>query len=117
MADKYRAAIKAKAPAGAASLSRAELQSMVQMSEKTGDKTTAAKHQGLLDQVDKPVGKPAQMRSNKAHAKVRKATARLEKESATPACLLEKGGQSAGVGGRPSRGAGVRRGRARAGSG
>ena len=45
---------------------------MVQLAEKTGDKTTAAKYRGVLDQLDKPVDKPAQIRFQQARAKVRK---------------------------------------------
>eukprot|EP00959_Pyramimonas_sp_CCMP1952_P244648 5113984-Pyramimonas_sp.AAC.1 len=93
MAEKYREAIRIKSqPEAPTALSRDELRSMVTMAERSGDKATAAKYKQLLEQADKGSEdkKPAQLRANKAHARLRKTKGKLEAENAVLANLLEQ---------------------------
>eukprot|EP00959_Pyramimonas_sp_CCMP1952_P034882 730668-Pyramimonas_sp.AAC.1 len=85
MADTYRAAIQAsqaKSQSATTALSKDELRSVVTMAEKSGDMQTAKKHRQLLDQMGKGSEQPAQLRANKAHARVRKLKSKLEAENA-----------------------------------
>ncbi|CAK0865325.1 unnamed protein product [Prorocentrum cordatum] len=88
MADKHRAAIQAKSQSATTALSKNELRSMVKMAEKSGDVQTAKKYKQLLDQLDKGSEQPAQLRANKAHAKVRNLKSKLEADNVVLQDLL-----------------------------